>query len=253
MADIKIQANGNIDYWWIPAGGIVDPKAPTAAEINAGLRLTAATAWDGTTFPNATDSNDIDDRSLEDAGNVVTRGYAQMEADSTFFYPTVDDLTSDYRKTFTAFRTPRANGYLVTRVLQRATAPGVTAATAGDIISVFRVIADTITEDVEGEDSYKFAVSFLPQGVINVHAIVAGAGAILVTGTPPTTVGDVAPLTATIGGVNWTQGVTWTSSDSAVATVSPNGVVVGVSGGTTSIVATKPGATDSTATAVTIA
>ena len=246
MADVKIQSNGNIDYWWIPAGGIVDPAAPTAPEINGGIRLTPATAWDGTTFPNASDSNDIDDRSLEDAGNVVVRGYAQMEAESTFFYPRPDDLTSIERTVFTAFRTPRANGYLVTRVLQRATAPGTTPATAGDIISVFKVIADTITEDTEGEDSYKFSVSFLPQGVINIHSIVGGAGVITVTGTGPTAVGASAPLTAAIGGVNWTQGVTWVSSDPAVASVSPNGVVTGQSGGTANITATKPGATVST-------
>ena len=129
MSDRKIQSNGNLDYWWIPLNGLANPEAPTETEIAAGLRLTPATAWDGTTFPNATDSNDVDDRSLEDAGNAVERGYEQMEATATFFYPRPENLgdpNDPLKIAFDAFRTPRVTGFLVTRVLQRVTAPGVT-------------------------------------------------------------------------------------------------------------------------------
>ena len=117
MADIKIQANGNLDYWWIPANGLANPEAPLDTEINAGIRLTPATAWDGTTFPNATDSNDNDDRSLEDAGNVVERGYEQMEGESTFFYPKdLTDPNDPKVKAFQAFKKDRVTGYLDARL-----------------------------------------------------------------------------------------------------------------------------------------
>lgn len=258
MADTKIQANGNLDYWWIPLNGIANPEAPTEAEIAAGLRLTPATAWDGTTFPNATDSNDVDDRSLEDAGNSVDRGYEQMEATSTLFYPrpeNMDDPNDPLKIAFDAFATPRVTGWLVTRVLQRATAPGTTPATKGDIVSVFKVITDTFTVDTEGEDSYKYTVEFLPQGTMHVHTLVAGTPAlpVVVTGTGPTAVGDYGTLTATINTVNWTQGVTWLTSNPAAATVTPNGVVKAVGAGTAEITAEHPGCTPSTAITVTIA
>lgn len=258
MADRKIQSNGNIDYWWIPLNGIANPEAPTEAEIAAGLRLTPATAWDGTTFPNATDSNDVDDRSLEDAGNAVERGYEQMEATSTFFYPrpeNMNDPNDPLKVAFDAFRTPRVTGYLVTRVLQRATAPGVTPATKGDIVSVYRVITDTFTVDTEGEDSYKYTVEFLAQGTIHIHTIVAGTPplSVLVEGDTPTAVGELGLLKATINGVNWTQGVEWTTSNAAVATVSPNGVVKAVGTGEAEIVAKHAGCTDSTPIPVTVA
>ena len=256
MADIKIQANGNIDYWWIPANGLANPEAPLDTEINAGIRLTPATAWDGTTFPNATDSNDNDDRSLEDAGNVVERGYEQMEGESTFFYPKdLTDPNDPKVKAFQAFKKDRVTGYLVTRVLQRATAPGTTPATAGQIVSVFKVITDTFTVDTEGESAYKFTVGFLPQGVIHVHTLVTAAVPLTITvsGTGPTKVGAHGLLTATISGVNWTQGVEWVSSNPSVATVSPNGVVTGVSAGTATITASHAGATTSTGVSVTLA
>lgn len=119
---------------------------------------------------------------------------------------------------------------------------------------MFKVITDTFTVDTEGESSYKFTVGFLPQGVIHVHTLVTAATplTITVTGTGPTTVGARGLLTATISGVNWTQGVEWVSSNPSVATVSPNGVVTALKAGTASITAKHAGATTSTPISVTV-
>jgi len=84
MADQRVAANGYVDVWAIPVAGVADYRSPTAAEINAGIRLTPAVAWDSTTFPSATDSDDVDDRTLEDKGNATSRGAAQFEASVNF-------------------------------------------------------------------------------------------------------------------------------------------------------------------------
>src|SRR5690625_2758101 len=113
MADSKVTSNGNVTVWWVPAAGLADYRAPTADEINAGVDLTDAIAWD--TFDlAAAESNDVEDRSLRDVGNATTRGFQQFAASFSMFRdlnPT--DTTSPYVQAFETFRTPRQHGYLI--------------------------------------------------------------------------------------------------------------------------------------------
>src|SRR5690606_26395807 len=55
--------------------------------------------------------------------------------------------------------------------------------------------------------------------------------------------GEKAVVTATLAGHSITQGATWRSSDTTVASVSANGVVTAISEGTADITATHPAAT----------
>lgn len=253
--DTKVQANGNLDIWWIPVSGVANYKAPTAAEINAGVRLTPAIAWEGTTFPNASESNDIDDRTLEDLGNAVQAGFQQFEAELNLFHSgDLSDTTSDFTIAFETFRTARITGYLVTRVLQRATAPATTPATAGDIISVFKFMVDYTSDDTTQEAGYKYAVGTLPQGEVAVHTQVKTATPVAVLPTTASVaVGAFTTARATLGGWDVTQGAEWRSSDTTVATVSPNGVIKGISAGTANITANRDAATGPGTVAVTVA
>lgn len=255
MADLKVSSNGNVTVWLIPVASVSDYRSPTATEINtSGVDVTNAIAWDSTTFPSATDSDDIDDRSLRDKGNATTRGAAQFEATLNFFRPKNNtDTTSDYGIVYNMLRTPGVPLYVVTRVLQ-GTAGVHTDASAGQWISVYRFVSDGWTNDIEGDDSYKYAVGFLTQGEVAVYTQVKNATAPTVTnasGLGATTVGGHVVLRATLGGKRATQVVAWSSTNNAVATVSPNGVVTGVSAGTTGITCTHPAATGAS-TAVTI-
>jgi len=252
MADVKVQSNGNVTVWAVPVTGIVDFRSPTAAEINAGLDITNAMAWEGTTFPTASDSNDVSDRSLRDKGNATTRGFAQFEFAPNFFRPKdVKDVTSEYGKAFQMFKMPRVPVYIVTRILQVAEGLAVPAA-AGQWISVYRFVTDAVTDDTEGEDSYKYAVSTLPQGELSVYTQVKNATAVAITPLTlaVTTAGPAKTLKATLGGLYATQTVTWSSSNTAVATVSPNGVVKGVLAGSANITASHPAATGATVVSV---
>lgn len=252
--DEKFTSNGNTTVWLIPATGIADYRSPTPAEINAGLDVTPAIAWEGTTFPTASDSEDMDDRSLRDKGNATTRGAASYEAVLNLFYPKdLQDTTSDYGKAYQMLRVPRVPVYVVTRVGQSPEGEHKDAA-AGEWISVYRFISDGWTDDFEGDDSNKYAIGMLTQGEVAVYTQVKNASPVTVTpATATVSVGGSAVLRATLGGKRATQVVEWVSSNSSVATVSPNGVVTGVKAGSATVTASHPAASAaSTAAAITV-
>lgn len=247
MADERATSNGNTQVWLVPVAGVANYLSPTAAEINAGYDVTGAIAWDGTTFPAAAESDDTDDRSLRDKGNATTRGAAQFEATLNFFYPKdLNENVTDYGRAFTLLRVPRVPLYVITRVLQGT--EGVhTDAAAGQWVSVFRFLTDGWTPDISEDDSYKYAISFLTQGDVAVYTQVKNATAVSLSPlTHALSVGDHAVVRATLGGKRATQIVEWESSNQAVASVSPNGVVTGISAGTANITATHPAATGAT-------
>ncbi len=251
--DTKVASNGRLSVWWVPADGLADYNAPTAAEINAGVDLTGAIAWDSYEIA-ASESNDVEDRGLLDAGNAVTRGFEQFAANFNLFRDAdQSDTTSPYNIAFETFRTPRQYGYLITRVLQK-TAGTSPPAAAGEWVSVYKFVSDAVGDDTEGEDSYKMTLGFMPQGQVRVYTMVKTASAVTVN---PTTlsqaVGDKDVVTATLAGKSITQGATWRSSDTTVASVSPNGVVTAISAGTANITANHPSATGPGTVAVTVA
>lgn len=257
MADTKVYSNGYLNIVFVPVSGLANPAAPTATEIAAGLNISVAVAWDGTTFPNMTESSDVEDRSILDAGNATTRGFTQYEGALNLFYPRdLKDTTSDYGKVFQLLRTPGETFWVITRILQNVKGQA-SPFEVGQFVSTFKFIADTFINELEGEDSYKYLVELLQQGFAYSNTLVGPTPAPTVTNASVSgsiAVGDHAVLRATISGHWANQIVRWTSSDPAVATVSQNGVVTGVSSGTAEITATHPSASaPSTAIEITVA
>ena len=250
MADERFVGNKNVDIWWIDEGDYADANSPTAAEINAGVRVTPAVAWDGTSFPAASDSDTDSDLGLWDDANATSMGAMQFDASINYFYPKdLSEGVSDYGKVYQHFRKLGLRGILVTRISQLTASGVVTPAAAGQWISVYKAITDGYQSDFEGDDSYKYAINYLPQGLVKVNTQVKNAGPVVITrvSTAGTVgVGDKVVLRANLGGHYATQVVDWRTSDPAVAAVSQNGVVTAVAAGSVSITAVHPAATGAT-------
>lgn len=254
MVDKKAVSNERTAVWWLPANGLANPEAPTVAELTAALRISKGIAFEGYDFA-VSDSEQNDDRGLEDPATAQSRGFAQFGGSMSFFWPhDLDDTTSDFAANFAAFQTVWTVGYVVTRVAEkRADEP----VTAGDFVSIYRVMSDAFTPDTEGGDAYKFSINFLAQGDLYTFAIVRGPSLTAVTVAASTTTiadGEYGTAVATLLGNNITQGAEWSSSDSSILTVTQNGVYfkTGDATGSATITASHPSGTTSTGTAITV-
>ena len=240
MTDVKVPASGNIRVWFALTSAFADYKNPTAAEINASLDISEAVSWNDFDF-NLEASNQLEDPAITSIGKIVDRGYTNWGGSISFYYPrTFDDATSTYSQVYDALDAPRTTGYLVVRIDGEESAA---TAAEGDFVHVLKVMTDGYAESITGEEAFRYTVTFLPQGDFAVRTVVEGASAAAVVVTPSTlssSADDVDELAVTWGGRNYTNGVTYTTSDSAVATVSLAGVVTSVATGSATITATAP-------------
>jgi len=78
---------------------------------------------------------------------------------------------NSYSTAFDLFKSAtdaRSTGWLVTRVGKTAS----TTLVSGEVVSVFKFTSDAVMDNTEGEDSMKFMVNFMPQGLIGVNQTV---------------------------------------------------------------------------------
>jgi len=253
----KITSNEYVKIAWVLDANMTpsQAQAPTEAILNAGttVQLTPAIAWQDFAL-GATDSDDVEDRGIADPGNAVSRGFANFEGTLSFFRDANQaDTNSDYKKAFDTFRTPRTYGYMIMRVADKKWSD---AWAAGDRVSVFRFVADIITDDATGDDSVKFTVSFLPQGLLYPYTVVRGDTPQAITGIAATKTQTVAAgpyvLTPLINGDDIRAVATYSSTDTTKARVTSNGVVVPVAAGTATITVNHPAATAAVTQALTL-
>jgi hypothetical protein len=173
----KIQSNGNVDVWWVPntvatSDTFASNPTKTLLDNASCVRLTNAIAWDGFEL-GAGDSNKISDKGIVDKSNAQVRGFVQYSGKITFFRGITAEATGDYYNAYTAFKgvtDSRVGGFLVTRVGKPASA---TTTATTDVVNVYKFIADAVSDNTVGEDSVKFSVSFMPQGVIGLNKTLA--------------------------------------------------------------------------------
>lgn len=236
----KVSSNEHVKVAWILDADLTNPDSPSPTELNGdGIDISQAIALDGYEL-GATDSDDNEDRALTDVGSAVTRGFANYAASLPFFYDAdFSDTTSVYNDAFDAFRTELTTGYLVSRVGPFWNTPFA----AGDVVSVFKFTAGAVSTDISG-DSYKFVVDYLPQGELYVNTLVETAAPVVaLPATVSSTVGDVDVITASVAGKNVTHSAVYSSSDSAVVSVSQLGVTTSNGTGTATITVTHPSST----------
>jgi hypothetical protein len=237
--------------WFVPLAGIALPGAPTIAEITAGIDISDAVSWNDKDF-GVQASNTVQDPAITAKGNVSDRGAAQFGGSLSFYYPKDrTDASNKYKVVQDALDQAGTVGYIVTRVdgsellvSTGTTAHPGTSIAAGDLVTVAKVETAGYGEAITGEEAFRYTVSFLPKGFIKVYAVVrtnATPVAPVIVGTPGSgAVGSKAVVTATLLGIDYTRGLTWTSSDTTKATVTNNGVITRVASGSASIIATDP-------------
>lgn len=235
MTDVKVPASGNIRVWWALPNAFAEWQNPTAAEINACLDISDSISWNDFDF-GLQASNTIDDPAITAIGKVSDRGAAQFGGGISFYYPgAFGDASNAYSLTYDALDAPRTAGYLVMRVDG---AEQSASAANGDLVHVFKVMTDGYAESIVGEEAFRYTITFLPQGDLAVRTVVGGGAVVVTPSTLTLSAGESAPLTATVGGRIYTNGVKWTSSNPAAATVSTGGVVTAITTGTVTITAT---------------
>lgn len=252
MANTKYYPDGySLTMWWATDNAFANPSNPTAAELNNSENVTCAVAWDSYGFgSNASSQNS--DPTWCDVGNTQTRGFADFGGAISFVYPAnYTDVTNPLVRAFLALKEPWTIGYLVIRIDGKKTTGGAgdvdKPAVNGDFVRVYRVMSDGWQDAVTGELSFKYAVTFTPQGQVYVNAPVGpvtltapapiGAADYTIAGrTPLSGYRTGRQLAAVTGEWSGTPGwFRWLSSDPNVASVDRNGVVTGVSAGTASI------------------
>jgi len=238
MTDVKVPASGNIRVWWALENAFADYKNPTATEINASVDLSEAVSWNDFDF-NLEASNQLEDPAITAVGKVVDRGYTNWGGGISFYYPaSFDDATSTYSEVYDLLDAPRTKGFIVMRIDGAEVSAD---AAAGEFVHVLKVMTDGYAESVTGEEAFRYTVTMLPQGDFAVRTVVAGESDAAVAVSPATlatSAGDIDELTATLGGRNYTNGLSYTSSDQTKATVSSAGIVTSVAVGSATITAT---------------
>lgn len=263
MVDVRLPAAGAIRVRWALPNAFANWKSPTALEANAAMDIADSVSWNDYDF-GVESSETNDDPAITSKSNVQDRGAAQYGGSLSFYYPRqYDDNSNQHSLTYDALDTPRTLGYLLISIdgdLSETTIPTYSGGAArnfaaGDFVHVFKVMTAGYAESVTGEEAFRYTVSFLPQGELQVYTVIRATTA-TVTAAPATGTVQVSKsiaLNGTVIGRRFTRGLRWSSSNSGIAKVSQNGVVTGVTVGSAVITATfeQTGATATSAITVT--
>lgn len=247
-------SNHRIQVWIGLASSLGQYDYATEAELAAMVMAAPAIRWNGFDFGMQA-SEQIDDRSLDDDATATLRGFLQFGGGMPLFFPRATDQSSTLRQIFNLVKTRGTELALVIRAgwVDRKV-PG----TAGDNISIFKVMSDGFTPDTEGDGGYAYLLNLLPRGDVAPWTIVADSPAAQVVVTKvagANTPGSIQLFKATYLGNDITQRATWASSDQAAVTINNQGIaeLVGDDTDTADITATFPGGVESDPVTVTIA
>lgn len=244
-------SNKRVQLWLGPSSSLASWDHTTDLELADMLMIAPAVRWDGLDFGMQA-SQQEDDRSLDDDATSTIRGFMQFGGALPFFFPKVTDLNSVLRDVYDLVKVRGTELALVMRAgwVDRRT-PG----TAGDNVSLFKVMTDGFNPDTEGTGGYAYIQNLLPRGDVAPWTVVgdeASPGQVAIVGGAVTgTAGGLALRRATYEGNDITQRGTWSSDDQSIAIVR-NGIIEMLAVGTADITVTYPGGLVSTAITVTV-
>lgn len=256
MTDTRVYGNKRrtIAVGLDSANPFADTEFATDEELNALLNISSAVKWDSTDLA-MQESDKIDDRVLTDSAGAQRRGFPQFGGSLNLLTPKdLNNIVDVAVKAFALFKTPRTVLWIADRVGPLNSTPFV----AGQRINRYKIAVDAKKNQTSGDTSYSYTIKLVPQGDVFPQEIVAGATPLKIT-----TSGHKAALSLATAPYTWGQAklgestvttqANWTSSHPEIAVVDGRGLVTALSAGTTDIVASIPGATDSDPIAITVA
>lgn len=251
MTDQTFQSKGNVRLRAYAPNAFANPYWPTVAELNLGLRLEDAVTWGDFDF--GTQASETNDRApISAKSNVQSRGAANYGGTIPFDFPGYYNDPSNQLSDIFDFFVPGPGGYdrpacfIVMSVDGEIGEPGQPSAdfsfAHGDLLSLYGVRADAWSEMTEGTDPFSYTINFLRNGTL-AHYTVASTSTPVLTlsdATETPTVGDTGLLQAFVNGRAYSGGVTWSTTDPDVVTVSEFGAWTAVGAGSADVVATLP-------------
>lgn len=245
----KVLSNQRVTVLAGLASAISDWDDPTLAELAALTNVSGAINWNSFDL-NVQASEQQDDRTLTDGAGAQSRGFTNFGGTLEAVMPRPDDTASIYRTAYDILATPRVELVIAIRYGKlNSTAPA-----AGDKWTLFHVIVDAPTFG-QGDVSKFYQITLVARDDILVGYIVPAASPATITVTAVSAtagVGDLVFVSAAYEGWDITKSANWVSSDETKLIEVHPGIFKALATGAPTVTAQYPGATDSTATAITI-
>lgn len=237
------------------ATGIQNIFAPTVVECGKFQPASVSISWNDYDF-GIQESEKTSDPSLADESTYEDFGQRNYGGGMSFYMPKrYDDNSNNHSLVYDL--TDGLNNYLDVLTRLDGAKNNVTQPIAdGDFVSVYRTITTSDVDSDTGADAIRRTVGFASQGAVAVCTIV---GTHTITAVPPTaapwTAGKKARLRATVQDRDYTNALSFRSSDSKVVDIYPGGFyeVTGTTGGTATITIEDEGAGTSVTVEVTVA
>ena len=245
----KVYSNQRVTVRAGLASGISNWDNPILSELNALTNVSGAVNWNAFDL-NIRPSDMKDDRTLTDAAGAQSRGFTQFGGGLEFVHPRAEDLASIYRIAYDIFATPRVE--LVVAV--RYGAKNSTAAAAGDKWTIYHVIVDAPAIG-QNDVSKNYKVTLVARDDVLPNYIVPAVSpeAVAITVVDNTvSVGDLVFVSAEYEGWDVTKSAKYLSSDETKLEMVHPGIFLAKGAGAPTVKGRYPGATDSTASTVTI-
>lgn len=228
----KMRSNRNVTVWLGPGGsatGIADVAVPTADELNnvggvsSMLNASVSISFQDYDF-GIQEADTSSDPSLADESTFEDLGPKQFGGSMSFYYPKdYDDNSNTHSLVYDLTDTPWTPIDIATRIDGNKSNTNQPAAD-GDFVSTFRTWTDSETNAVDAEEAYRRTVGFQSLGDSAFYTIV---GDHTITAVPPATApwaaGKKARLRATVQGRDYTNALSFTTSDPEVVRIIPGG------------------------------
>lgn len=246
MTDTRLKSKGNVRFRFHPDGAFANPYWPTVAEMNAGQELEGVTLWENFEI-GAQASETSDTAPIKAKAAAARRAGANYGGTASFWYPgDHTNLNNLATLVYQIMKEVNRPGYLSVSVDGEIGDPGqpdgdFTYAN-GDLVSIYKIMTDEWDDMITGEEAFYYTRNFLKNGMMRTYTVVSTAAPVLTLVATDTdgAADGIGSIRALVNGRDWTRGVRLASSDLAVATVSPTGIVTRVATGTANIVALLP-------------